>query len=299
MKVLVIEDRDSLLNVLDDVLGKSGLVHMSAETVDEGLSAIKISKERLLVILDTSVSNGNGLSLVSEIEAWQAEPESKKERRERAERGPFIIVMRGVREAVPKSSAFIKAELTKPFTTRQLLDAIAATVPKGEMPAPAEGGTEALNPNDELVRCGITYGESYVFFQDSPGDILHIMQTFSKGGYDMFIITTSRAKVARDRFGLDVGADVFTLRGSTYPLGTLLGTVRGFLAKSRLPVIAMEDLDSVIERCGTNRTFLLLNEILSMRKEHAFTFLTSADGNILSSLQKEMLTGMMTLYKEK
>lgn len=262
MKALIIEDREGMKTMLMDVLEKNGIEHTAVNTVEEAMATIQTDKDHRIVILDTAVSDGTGMSFIDDLESWEAEPESKKGRRQRAENGPAIIVIRNSTESVPESCIFVKAELVKPFTTSMLVDAINAALPKDKRIVDADRGRMMANPNDELVRRGITYGESYVFFQENPRTVLDIMQTFSMAGYDMLLITASRAKVARERFGLDKGAEVYTLKGNFYPLGTMIDMVRGFIEGSRYPVVALDDLDNIIDHCGIDRTFVALKEIL-------------------------------------
>ena len=300
MKALIIEDREGMKTMLMDVLEKNGIEHTAVNTVEEAMATIQADKDHRIVILDTAVSDGTGMSFIDDLESWEAEPESKKGRRQRAENGPAIIVIRNSTESVPESCIFVKAELVKPFTTSMLVDAINAALPKDKRIVDADRGRMMANPNDELVRRGITYGESYVFFQENPRTVLDIMQTFSMAGYDMLLITASRAKVARERFGLDKGAEVYTLKGNFYPLGTMIDMVRGFIEGSRYPVVALDDLDNIIDHCGIDRTFVALKEILALRGEkHKFTFLASVDGEVLKKNERAVLTSMMTLYKEE
>ncbi len=300
MKALIIEDREGMRNMLTDVLGKNGMEHIFADTPEEAMDAVRTESDRLMIILDTAVSGGTGMSFLNDLEAWETEPESKRVRRQRAENGPAVIVIRGSTESVPESCIFVKAELVKPFSSADLVNALNAALPKEKRIENSDSGRRMTNPNDELVRRGISFGESYVFFQENPRTVLEIMQAFSMAGYSIFLITASRAKVARERFGLDKGAGVYTLKGSFYPLGTMIGEVRKFIENSGYPVVALDDLDDIIDHCGTDRTFTALKEILAIRNEkHRFTFLTSVDGDVLRKNERDVLTNMMTLYKEE
>ena len=93
MKALIIEDREGMKTMLMDVLEKNGIEHTAVNTVEEAMATIQTDKDHRIVILDTAVSDGTGMSFIDDLESWEAEPESKKGRRQRAENGPAIIVM--------------------------------------------------------------------------------------------------------------------------------------------------------------------------------------------------------------
>jgi two-component system KDP operon response regulator KdpE len=127
------------------------------------------------------------------------------------------------------------------------------------------------------------------------------MQIFSNAGYDMLLVTHLRAKVAREKFGLDKGAEVFTLSGSNYPLGTMITVVQDFLSKNKYPLVAIGDLDIIIEHCGLDMTMRAIQQMLSLRKTRStkFTVLVSVDGNLLTQNVRGLLTGMMTEYNRE
>lgn len=300
MKALIVEDREGMKTMLTDVLGRNGIENTAVGSVDEALDFVRSEKDRCIVVLDTAVSDGSGMSFIDRFEKLDDEPRSKRERRRRMENGPNLVMIRNSNEHVPESCIFVKSELVKPFNTETLISAINAALPKEKRIDVADTSKKMVNPNDELVRRGITFGESYIFFQEDPRTVLEIMQTFSMAGYDMLLITSSRAKVARERFGLDKGAGVYTLKGDFYPLGTMITAIQTFIDKSRYPVIALDDLDNIIDHCGVDRVMVALKEILAIRgSKRKFTFLTSVDGDILRKNERTVLTNMMTLYKEE
>ena len=64
-----------------------------------------------MVILDTSVEEGTGMSFLTMITPEEEEKESRKERRKKIEGGPGILVIRTVYELVPADCPFVKATL--------------------------------------------------------------------------------------------------------------------------------------------------------------------------------------------
>ena len=302
VKALVIEDRSAMSQMFCGILEKFGIEHKVSATVSDALEEIKTDKPQIIV-LDSSVDKGTGMSFISAITPVEEEKENRKERRKKIEEGPGVLVIRTIYETVPTDCPFVKATLVRPFTAEQLTEAIRNIIPKekkAEAPKLFET-PEASNPEVELMRRGITYGESYVFFEERPIVIHQVMQIFANAGYDMLLITHLRAKVARERFGLDQGAEVFTLTGGNYPLGTMITAVQDFLAKAREPLVAIGDLDNIIEHCGVDLTMRSIQHLLSLKKGKniKFTLLTSVDGGLLSQNVKRLLTGMMTEYTKE
>ena len=302
MKALVIEDRTTMSQMFCGILEKFGIEHKLSTTVSDALEEMASYKPQI-VILDSSVDRGTGMSFISAVTPVEEEKESRKERKKKIEDGPGILVIRTIYETVPTDCPFVKASLVRPFTAQQLTESIKAIVPKDKRAEAPQLYKEiqASNPEVELQRRGITYGESYVFFEERPVVIHQVMQIFSNAGYDMLLVTHLRAKVAREKFGLDKGAEVFTLSGSNYPLGTMITAVQDFLSKNKYPLVAIGDLDIIIEHCGLDMTMRAIQQMLSLRKTRStkFTVLVSVDGNLLTQNVRGLLTGMMTEYNRE
>ncbi len=302
MKALVIEDRTTMSQMFCGILEKFGIEHKLSTTVSDALEEMTAYKPQI-VILDSSVDRGTGMSFISAVTPVEEEKESRKERKKKIEDGPGILVIRTIYETVPTDCPFVKASLVRPFTAQQLTESIKAIVPKDKRAEAPQLYKEiqASNPEVELQRRGITYGESYVFFEERPVVIHQVMQIFSNAGYDMLLVTHLRAKVAREKFGLDKGAEVFTLSGSNYPLGTMITAVQDFLSKNKYPLVAIGDLDIIIEHCGLDMTMRAIQQMLSLRKTRStkFTVLVSVDGNLLTQNVRGLLTGMMTEYNRE
>lgn len=334
LTALVLEDRNAMVQMFCGMLKRFGIESQVFPTVSDALSAMKTFRPDM-VILDSSVDGGNGMSFVSAITPVEEEKESRKERRKKIESVPPVLVVHTVYETVPSDCTFLKASLVRPFTSEQLIDSIKKLVSretadaviadskaqensrdagKGDEEAEADRArirqnrerltklyqdVPAADPRVELARMGMTFGESYVFFEERPIVIHQAVQIFANAGFDMFLLTSARAKVARERFGLDLGTEVFTLTGTNYPLGTMISAVERFVTEKERPLVAIGNLDNIIEHCGTDMTLRAIQQILSFRnRETNFTLLVSVDGDLLASNVKKLLTEMMTEYKE-
>ena len=188
-----------------------------------------------------------------------------------------------------------------PFDEVQLVAALEKAMPKGErLPDPAmEWNHSVSDPESDLNNRDIVFGESYVFFQQGPNTIRQVMGSFARAGYPILLITAGRAKVARERFGLDRGAEVFTLSGNSYPLGTMVDRVRAFVEGHEQPVIAIDDLDNVIEHNGTQRDLRQVQHVLSMKTVARLTLLVSVDGDLLPENVRGLLSSMMVRYSKE
>ncbi len=283
------------------ILEKFGIEHKVSPTTAGGLEELEAYKPQL-VILDSSVDNGTGMQFITAITPVIEEKETRKERRKKLDSGPSVMVVRTIYETVPTDCPFVKASLVRPFTAEQLSDAIKALIPKEKKAeVPKLFSTQhASDPETELERMKLTYGESYVVFEERPIIIHQVMQVFANAGYDMLLLTHLRAKVAREKYGLDMGAEVFTLSGSNYPLGTMITAVQDFLGKKKKPLIAFGDLDNIIEHCGVDLTMRSIQQILSLRKSRGkFTLLTSVDDSLLTDNVRRLLTEMMIEYDKE
>ncbi len=283
------------------ILEKFGIEHKVVATTAAALEEMDTYKPQL-VLLDSSVDNGEGMKFITAITPVFEEKETRKERKRKLESGPGVLLVHTIYEQAPTDCPFLKSTLVRPFTSEQLTEAIKGLIPKdnkGEVPK-LFAVQRTADPELELERMNLTYGESYVVFEERPIVIHQVMQVFANAGYDMLLLTHLRAKVAREKYGLDRGAEVFTLRGSTYPLGTMITAVQDFLKQKRKPLVAIGDLDNIIEHCGVDLTMSAIQQMLLLRKSMGkFTLLTSVDDDLLTDNVRKLLTEMMTEYDKE
>lgn len=296
MKTLIVEDRDFMTAALTGVLDSLGRQYAVAASVQEALAAVQAENERMLVVLDNGVSGG-GTEFINGLEKIYGTYPGRKDRRMRFFKGPIVVALRLPGESVAESN-YVKKILDKPFNTEAFAKAL-EEAEFGESSNIAPSKKERMqDPVSELTRRGIVPGEAYVVFEKQPSVIYDVIRAFSAAGYDMFIITAGRAKAVRDAFGLDSASPVFTLRGERYPLGTLIASAKEFLKTSYMPAIAIDDLDGIIERCGIDSSMVAVKELIDLRKTKKYTLLASADSDLLSPNERELLTSMMAPYKE-
>ena len=156
MKALVIEDRTAMSQMFCGIIERLGVETKVSPTLSGALEDLETFQPQM-VILDTSVEEGTGMSFLTMITPEEEEKESRKERRKKIEGGPGILVIRTVYELVPADCPFVKATLVRPFTAEQLTEAIRQLVPKDRkkvVPKLFEE-TEAVNPEVEPARRGV------------------------------------------------------------------------------------------------------------------------------------------------
>lgn len=300
LKALIIEDREAMRSMFCEILEKRKVEYTVEATVDDGLRHVRDPSYKIAIV-DSAADGGDGMRFVSEVVRLARQDESRSGRRYRVEEGPGIIFVHSMFEKAPEDCVSVRADLVMPFGEAQLVAALEKAMPKGErLPDPVIGWNHsASDPESDLNNRDIVFGESYVFFQQGPNTIRQAMESFARAGYPMLLITAGRAKVARERFGLDRGAEVFTLSGNSYPLGTMVDRVRAFVEGHEQPVIAIDDLDNVIEHNGTERALRAVQEVLSMKRVARLTLLVSVDGDLLPENVRGLLSSMMVRYSKE
>ncbi len=297
MKALIIEDSRIVCDAIIAVLNNVNARTVSVGTIDGALSEYRGTKYDV-VILDMAVDGHRGLEFIDAV--TPAQDSTSKSRSRSAGNAP-IVVIRHVGEKIPGDCMFLKAEIPFPFTGEELVTAIQTSVNSrtaDKIRASLLPPKVKLDSMAELEKKGISPGGAYVFYERKPTGVRRAISTFSNAGHKIYVVTSSRPKVAKERMGLDRGADVFILSGSEYPLGTMVQAVRDFTDANPDAVVAIDDLDAVINRCGLDRTFRALSAILRDRPpESRFTFMTSVNGQLFGVSIKKMLAEMMTVFE--
>ena len=303
-KALIVEDSEAMQTMLQESLAAVAVTADIVQNAEEAKHFIQTHSVDL-VVLDAASGGNTGLTLLDKLKPEGGDKAGRSNRRQQLELGPAIVVLREKSDLAPAGNILVMADLVKPFTGEELRAAFAAAAPHDKKIQAAVSPVSyepAADPESELGRRNLSYGESYVFFSENPKPAYEALEVFSRGGYSVLLVTAGRAKVARERFGLDKGAEIFTLSDTaeskwTYPLGTLIATVKDFLDKADHPVLAIDDLDAIIERTGLDLAFTAVHEILGLRNDYRFTLLVAVDGDSLSRKDRELLGEMMIVYR--
>jgi len=297
LKALIIEDSKIVCDAIVAVLNKGDTRTVSVGTIEGALAEYKGSKYDV-VILDMAVDGHRGLDFIDAITPAQ---DSTNKERKRMFAGAPVVVIRHVGEKVPTDCMAVKQEIPFPFTGEELANAIHDSLSSRQadkIRASLIPPKVAFDSIADLEKKGISAGNYYIFDERKPTGIRKAAGAFSDAGYKMFVVTSSRPKVAKERMGLERGADVFVLTGSELPLGSMVQAVKDFIISNPDAVIVLDDLDSVINRCGLDRTFRVLVAILRDKAQDSrFTFLTSVNGKLFGDSVKGMFSEIMTVFE--
>ncbi len=296
MKTLVIEDNKAIADAMEEILEKGGNRVVVVRTVREGLTEYRHQRFDA-VVLDTAVDKGRGMEFVDEFTPKQ---DSTSKSRSRLLGNAGIVVIRRNGDNIPSDNPLVKKEIPFPFTSTQLTHAILDMLSERDAARARkvlDPPSNEADPVKELESMAISPGGAYLFYQEKPGAIRRAVGAFFRAGYDIYIITAARPKVAKERMGLDRSTDTFILSGAKFHLGTMVQSANDFIERSEKPVIAIDDLDAVINHCGLDRTLRALSTVMKGRKQKGFTFMTSVNGRELSGSVKDMLAELMTVYE--
>lgn len=297
MDILVVEDNQALGEALRRALTDAGHTVRIEDDAEAAIESI-LGREHDLVIFDAGIDAGSGMDAV--------------DRMGDVREGTDIILLRGFGEGAPPDSKLVKASLTKPFLTEELLEAVdqrsSAAPPARPVPSAKAGrrrppgrrahDTASLTAADDTL----IFGRSYILFGDSPREIYGAAARLGAEGCGLLIVTTGRGKAVTERFrdrdaevaALSVG--VFDEFSSVYGLGTLLNRIIDFIGRTDKPVVAIDNLDAIISKNGINQALLLIDGIMSADRGRPFTLLVSADARRLSDKDKRILTNDLEPY---
>ena len=297
LKALIIEDSKAVCDAIIAVLNRGNSMTVSVGTVEGALAEYRTSRYDV-VILDTAVDGHRGLEFIDAITPSQ---DSTSKSRLRSSSNAPVVVIRHTGEKIPTDCLQVKQEIPFPFTGEELARAVHDSLSARE----ASKIRDALLPHRDkftsladLADRGIVPGGFYVFYERKPIVVKDALKAFADSGYNMFLITASRPKVAKERMGLSGNAEIFILSGHEYLLGSMVQKTLDFISKHDNAVVTLDDLDGVINRCGLDRTLRALSAILrENRSNKTFTFMTSVNGQLFGDSVKDMLGEMMTVFE--
>lgn len=240
------------------------------------------------------MENRRGYEFVSALTPRQ---DSNTKVREKQASGAGIVLIAHPDEVIPNDSILVKRVIPFPFRETDLVHAVLDTLSERE----ANKVRDTLAPSVEggdaqafLESLGVAEGKAYAFLREDRETVRKVSGTLAASGARVFLVSSARPKVAKERMGLDRDAVVFNLSGSRYPLGSVVESVRDFVSKNPGAVIEFDDIDDVVNHCGLDRTLRMLSTLLS---EGGFTFLMSVNGRLLSPAVRDMIGGLMGIIE--
>lgn len=266
MKVLFLEDNESVATAVKEGLSESKIDVTVADTISNALNILS-EGDYGAILVDANTESGRAMDIVDKVEVirdpgkffWARDPKQIP-----------VVVIRHSGQTVPSDTQVIKGAVDYPFSTKTLEGMLKSVTGEGDAPEPKPEGPEAV-----LDRMNMVPGGAYVVVSDKSNAIRKAVKSYSDSGTDLLLFTASPAKVAKDRMGLDLGVEVIVFSGQEYALGSNLAAFREYIRSAESPVVVIDDLRDVIAHCGLDRTMMFLSEIAAARADYKFTFLTT------------------------
>lgn len=165
MKMLAVEDNPVVLDAIMAVFPPGTVQMSSSKTLRDGI--VQASSGRYdVVIVDSALEGRTGLRLLDEVTISEEVGRSFFRRRKK---DPAIVVIRHIGDVVPTDNPLLKGELTFPFTTEDLRNAVAQALPEntarlsGLIAAP-----DGVASMADLSRIGVATGKAYLFYNEKP-----------------------------------------------------------------------------------------------------------------------------------
>lgn len=308
MKILIVDDNAAIREIIKDILTDEGHNVRIASTVDEAVSKTEDFSPEVLV-LDSKVADDDGLRVLS-----QLSPGFTPDRLR-------VVLIKGAGELAPTDNPYIRASVDKPFKSSDIVDAVRGI--QAEEMEEAVAATESRRrglaslkgllrrrprsqpqEEDPLTGSGVSFGSSYVMFEEFPSDIYGFIGLFDPDEYDIMVVTTDKAKAIKERFSYEA-MEVLPLsangRGGSLAiqqLGTMTHTIRGFMDSRERPVIVFDSFGDIISADGMNQSLLMLQQLMAGRTRMC-TFAVSVDGSLLTDKDRNIFLHSMIEYVPK
>jgi CheY-like chemotaxis protein len=302
MKILVIEDNLAIGQIIKEILSDA---NYDVQIKDNSEAAAKMALDPRydFIIIDADFEGNNGLKVIDSMCDIQTEKKAR------------VIILRSAGEKVPSDNNYVKAIVTKPFLSSDILDAIEdinnIEEDKVENVKPDKKESRRLKRKAEpelgksLEEMGLEFGKSYVLFQDNTREVYRVTASFGVDDCNLLMITTAKEKAMQERFrgckietiGLVISS--FDEFSDVYHLGTMLNQINDFISKSKKPVVVFDNLNTLIYKNGTNSTFMLIHEVTSARYGKPFSLVVSVNAREFTDNDKYILKSHLEYYTPK
>ena len=294
MRILIADDNVALQEVLAEVVSDAGHTVEVTSSTDGALSSIG-SFHPDAILLDIDMQKGRGITLLDEMQ--NSTPPIAVP----------VIIIRSWNRQIPQDSSLVRGHIDKPFTSQEVLEGIertqAADASAGDPAAaakPAAAGPKTSKTT--LAEKGVSFGRSYVLFQNTPDAVHDLISMFDREGYDVLIVTAKKKKTIIERFRnnrirtLTMKIKLLGGRFNIYGLGTMMDEVDEFITESARPVVAFDDLNIMIDRNGMNSVLTAIHQSVTKKYDKDRTFLVSVNPNGFTTKDKEILLNHMTYH---
>ena len=309
MKILIVDDNAAIREIIRDILAGEGHTVRTASTVSEAVEKMSAFLPEIL-FLDSRVGGEDGLHVLAQMDS-SVTPQAMR-----------VVLLKGSGDIVPTDNPFIRVSIDKPFKSSDVVDAV-KRIQSEKLEVAEERGTkkrkekkerkhhlfrrdkrERIQPSsDSPDSRGVSFGSSYVIFEEYPDAIYRFMGLFDPDWYDVMIVTTGRAKAIKERFTYS-NMEVLSLSGNgkggslgIQEIGTLTSKIRGFIDSHARPVVVFDTFGELMEADGLNQSLLMLHQLMSDRSKMC-TFGVSVDPGGLTGKDRNIFLHSMIEYKE-
>lgn len=304
MKILIVDDNAAIREIIRDILVDEGHNVRIASTVEEAVAKIG-DFGPAAVYLDSKVGDEDGLHMISEI-ADDVPPERM-----------HVILLKGATDLAPTDNPYIVASIDKPFKSSDIIGAL-KLVQEEEREASAEKKVRKRGilhrrpkkdripaPTEELLRShDVSFGSSYVVFEQFPERIYEFIGLFDPGQYDVMVVTTDKAKAIKERFTYS-SMEVLPLSSNRkagslgiQELGTITSRVRSFVESHGKPVVVFDTFGDIVAADGLNQSLLMLQQLMA-GKSRMCTFGVSVDDSSLTDKDRNIFLHSMIEYDKE
>lgn len=305
MKILIVDDNVAIQEIIRDILVDEGHNVRVAGTASEAAAKVADFNPDV-VILDSKVDGEDGLHVLSEISE------------EAPSDGLNVILLKNATELSPKDNPFIRAIVDKPFKSSDIIAAL-RNVKESEAIAEAKANEKASKKSRRLFRRKkgvdepskealdhnkISFGTSYVVFEQTPDVVYRFIGLFDPRLYDLMVVTTGRAKAIKEHFSYST-MDVMSLSPSgrsgsigLRELGTMTDDLRKFIDGHDHPVIVFDTFTDIVSADGVNQALLMLHQLMT-GKSRMCTFCISVDPSVLTDKDRSIILYNMVEFSFK
>ncbi len=298
MKVLVIDDNMAIGEILKEVLTDAGYEVVINDNVE---IAAKTALDPLydFVILDTGIDGNNGLKILDSMLNIESDTKAR------------VVVLSYEGEVIPFDSPYVKAVVTKPFLSSDIIFAINAAENRdndGEVYRPEKRELRIFKKKIEpqaaesMADMGLEHGKSYILFQDNNKAVYRVTASFGSDHADILMITNAKQKTMEERFrGFSIETISLSIDSNeefkdVYRLGTILNRIEKFIEESDKPVIVFDNLNVLIYKNGMNSVFMLIHEIVSAKYGKSFSLVVSVNAHDFTDKDRYILKDHLELY---
>ena len=305
MKILIVDDNAAIREIIRDILVGEGHTVRTASTVAEALEKIAGFQPEIL-FLDSRVGGEDGIHVLTQMDP-SITPQKLR-----------VVLLKGAGDIVPTDNQFIGVSIDKPFKSADIVGAV-SRIQTERLDVEEDRGSKKKREKRRLFRRdkreriepstdspdshGVSFGSSYVVFEEFPDTIYRFMGLFDPNWYDVMIVTTGRAKAIKERFTYS-SMDVLSLSGNgkggslgIQEIGTLMSRIREFIDTHARPVIIFDSFGDLMEADGLNQSMLMLHQLMSGRSKMC-TFGVSVDRGGLTGKDRNIFLHSMIEYKE-